>query len=257
MTSANFFLKDHPQPLLIAHRGANDKAPENTVSAFRVAAELKADACELDIQLTKDGQLVVFHDAKLDRMTDGIGRLRNYTWSQLKHLKITNGTSWQGFNERIPQLYDVLDKFGRKMAFQIELKSFYGLRDRHQLADVLIKIISDLRLESQVVVKSFDPLAINAVKARAPHLTCGYLLLPHVGWASQLGPGRKAFIDCEIIEPSPIHHRSSIHKLQAQHKRVITWTIDDPNQAKKLRDWKVDGIVTNRISTLQTAIAQR
>ncbi len=260
MGHANFFLKAHARPLLIAHRGANDQAPENTLSAFRVAAESKADACELDVHLTKDGQVVVFHDATLSRMTNGAGRISDYPWQQLKHLKITNGSHWEHYDEHIPLLYDVLTDLGHKLAFQIELKSFYSLRGKHkrqQLVEAVLKILHTLNLESRVVIKSFDPLALNAVKTYAPHVTCSYLLLPYAHGLGQIGPGRKAFADCEIIEPSPIRQQATIQRLHAQNKRVITWTVDNPNQAHRLQDWRVDGIVTNKIETLRSALQKK
>ena len=94
---------------VIAHRGASAERPENTMSSFRRAAELEADRIELDVQLTRDGQVVVFHDADLDRTTDGSGPLTEHTWDELSRLDAGSWMSPEFAGERIPRLVEVLE----------------------------------------------------------------------------------------------------------------------------------------------------
>lgn len=101
----------------IAHRGASGYAPENTFAAFDIAAEMNADFIELDVQLTKDGQIVVIHDDKVDRTTDGSGFVKDFT---LKKLQSLDAGSWYGAEfkgERIPLLEEVLKRYHSKIGF--------------------------------------------------------------------------------------------------------------------------------------------
>jgi len=105
-----------------AHRGASDYAPENTLSAFYLGLLQGADGIETDVQRTKDGALVLFHDSTVDRVSDGCGELCNYTLEELKQLKIF-GNCTTGFYDRIVTLQEFLEKFSAyDIRFAIELK---------------------------------------------------------------------------------------------------------------------------------------
>src|SRR5579863_4458154 len=108
----------------MAHRGASGTFPENTLSAFRAAIDTKADMCELDVQLTRDGALVVIHDDTVDRTTDGTGEVAELTLAELKLLdagaKFKNGAV-KGKGERVPTLDEVFDVTAGKCGLNIEL----------------------------------------------------------------------------------------------------------------------------------------
>ena len=106
----------------IAHRGASGYAPENTFAAFDLAAEMNADMIELDVQLTKDRQIVVIHDDRVDRTTNGSGFVKDFTLEELQKLDAGSwyGPAFQG--ERIPTLEAVLKRYHKKIGLLIELK---------------------------------------------------------------------------------------------------------------------------------------
>lgn len=108
--------------LVIGHRGAPSRAPENTLASFGAALEIGVDGLELDVHLSRDGQLVVIHDADLRRTTNGQGFVHEYTLAQLKTL---DAGSWYGAafaGERIPSFEEVLDLVGKRVPLQVELK---------------------------------------------------------------------------------------------------------------------------------------
>ena len=106
-----------------AHRGASAYAPENTISAFRKAAEMKADGVELDIQLSKDGELVVIHDETVDRVSDRKGFVRDFTLRELQEIDVSRPIPGFGF-ERIPTLSEVLEELKPTgMTVNIECKT--------------------------------------------------------------------------------------------------------------------------------------
>lgn len=247
--TTNFFLQSRNQPLIVAHRGINNQAPENTLAAFRLAHIYHADAVELDVQLTTDGRVIVFHDGRLNRMTNGQGPVGQKTWAELKQLKITNGTNWQASKQRIPLLSEVLATISPDIPIQIELKSFYGGGRRQLLARNINQLITAANCTQQVMIKSFDPYALLAIQKINPALTFGLLLLPRLSLMRFVGAWRQAFQICQIIEPGRIT-LSMVRRLHRQGKRVITWTIDNPKRAAHYRAWNVDGIITNDTASL-------
>ena len=111
--------EERSMQMIYAHRGASGYAPENTLRAFQKAAELRAHGVELDVQLTKDGQVVVIHDETIDRVTGCHGYVADFTYEELKQFPITNAVNADG-TDRIPLLSDVLKllkKNGLKLIF--------------------------------------------------------------------------------------------------------------------------------------------
>lgn len=144
-----------------AHRGCSQRYPENTLLAFEKAAAIEdLTGIELDIQLTKDGHMVVCHDEKIDRTTDGTGELRNYTLSELKQFKIDAD---DGAYERIPTIEEVLDlledKIRSGLKLNIELKNskipYEGMEQR------IVDLIHSRGLQKSVVYSTFSALSLE------------------------------------------------------------------------------------------------
>lgn len=153
--------------LLIAHRGASAYAPEHTLSAYQLAYDYGADYLEIDLQQTKDGVLVAFHDQTIERTTNGTGSLSDYTYEELKNL---NAGSWytdqfpdrsqEGFeDESVVSLEDILEAFGREAMYYIETKQPFT---NGQMEIQLIQILEQYRLpenvieKKQVIIQSFS-----------------------------------------------------------------------------------------------------
>lgn len=144
-----------------AHRGCSQRYPENTLLAFEKAAGIKGlTGIELDIQITRDGHMVVCHDEKVDRTTDGTGEIRNYTLAELKKLKIDAG---DGVYERIPTIEEVLDlledKMRSGMKLNIELKNskipYKGMEQK------IVELIHNRGLQESVVYSTFSALSLE------------------------------------------------------------------------------------------------
>ena len=144
-----------------AHRGCSQMYPENTLLAFEKAATIEGlTGIELDIQLTKDGHMVVCHDEKIDRTTDGTGELRNYTLAELKEFKIDAG---DGVYERIPTIEEVLgllkDKMRSGLKLNIELKNskfpYEGMEQK------IVDLIHSRGLQEKVVYSTFSALSLE------------------------------------------------------------------------------------------------
>lgn len=168
--------------LLIAHRGASAYAPEHTLSAYQIAFDLEADYLEIDLQQTKDGILVGFHDDTLKRTTTGTGSVSDYTYAELKNL---DAGSW--FNEAFPErseaifegetivkLADIFDMFGQEANYYIETKQpFTDGEMEHQLIQLLEEyaLLDNVGDEKQVILQSFNEdslLTLNELHSDIP-----------------------------------------------------------------------------------------
>ncbi|MBC5742671.1 hypothetical protein FMM74_003530 [Lachnospiraceae bacterium MD308] len=159
-----------------AHRGCSQRYPENTVSAFTKASEIKGlTGIELDIQLSKDGHMVVIHDERIDRTTDGTGYVKDYTLAELKRFKIAAG---HGKTERIPTIEEVLDILqgklrDKKLKLNIELKNsiypYEGMESR------IVSLIHGRNLEKSVIYSSFYARSLEKIRLLDPEVELGIL----------------------------------------------------------------------------------
>ncbi len=158
-----------------AHRGCSQRYPENTLLAFEKAAKLNGlTGIELDIQLTKDGRLVVCHDEKVDRTTDGTGEIRKKTLAELKKLRIDAG---KGKWEQIPQMEEVLELLKEKLKsgllLNIELKNsvfpYEGMEEK------ILDLVRHYKVEESIIYSSFYALSLERIKTLEPYAKTGIL----------------------------------------------------------------------------------
>lgn len=147
-----------------AHRGCSQMYPENTMLAFEKAAELNGlEGIELDIQLTKDRELVVIHDERVDRTTEGIGYVRDYLLSQLKRLHIYAGSN---LSQSIPTMEEVLDlledKIRTGLRINIELKN--GVYPYEGMEEKIVELINRRGMQKSIVYSSFSALSVEKIK---------------------------------------------------------------------------------------------
>ena len=163
---------DHlARPLLFAHRGASIEAPENTLESFSVALDVGANVLELDVHLSQDEQVVVFHDETLDRTTNGSGEVREHSLAELKRLdagfRFLGPQGERTHRERgvqIPTLAEVFEAFP-SAAFNIELKTA-----EPRLVEETLKLLNPLR-DEQVLLTAGQPEVMTVLEAAAPRGT--------------------------------------------------------------------------------------
>jgi glycerophosphoryl diester phosphodiesterase len=231
------------RPLILAHRGASRRAPENTMAAFRLAAQLGADGVELDVQLSKDGEAVVMHDSRVDRTSDGHGRVADLTLAELRALDAGGWVAPEFAGERIPTLAEVLYELGPRLVLDVELKTA-GLFGGGLEAEV-VRLVEDAGLGERVILSSFDPLALWRVRRLNPHLSTGLLSAPD-------SPSyiRGRWLQA-LARPAALHPRwdtldgPAVAAAHRQGLAVRPWTCDDPDGLRRLVAWGVDAIITN------------
>lgn len=212
----------------IAHRGASAYEPENTLRSFKRAMEMGAEMMELDVRFSRDGHLVIIHDKKVDRTTNGRGLVKEMTLRELKKLDAGKG-------EKIPTLEEVFDLGKGTIKFVVELKD-RGTEEK------VINLIRDKGLVDDVFLVSFHCDLIKRAKSLEPRIRTGLIMLFSFDTA---GRGK----ECNADAVAPSQHFITRGMVERVHKNgmfLFTWTVDSPKKAKKLKDMGVDGIVTNK-----------
>lgn len=229
-------------PLIIGHRGASAGAPENTLAAFGLAAEEGAHGVELDVRLSADGNVVVIHDATVDRTTDSVGAVSHLTTEQLRSLDA-------GMGQPVPTLDDVFQTFGPALLYNVELKGV-GLRDRGLVAAVADRVAA-YHLENQVVVSSFNPLALWRARRSLSRSTM-------IGRLWYRGPRRLVHALAQTEADHP-HHTlvDEAYATWARERgyRVHVWTVDDPAEARRVASLGVHAIITNYPRRIREALS--
>ena len=224
---------------MLAHRGASVDAPENSLAAFRLAREQGADGVELDVMRCASGEVVVFHDDDLERLTGRRGAVRQTNYAELATLDLGGG-------ERIPLLSTVLDECAGKLV-NVELKSPPTWAERARDDGLAREVAELVRPHAErVLVSSFDPLLLRRFRRALPAAPTG-LLFAH----DQSLPLRRAWAEA-VLRPTALHPEAvlvdapAIRSWHARGRLVHTWTVDDPAEMRALAALAVDGLITNR-----------
>jgi glycerophosphoryl diester phosphodiesterase len=230
-------------PLVIAHRGANSVAPENTISAFSAARERGADGIEMDVKLTADGQVVVMHDQTVDRTTDGHGLLRNFRLADLRCLDAGSWFDRSFARERVPTLEEVFTNFKDSILYDIELTNYATPFDN--LLKKVLALIQKYNLNQQVVVSSFFPTNISQFHNLAPSIPGGLIALSGAaGFLSRSEVGRW-FSPLVVIPVYRDLTQEYIRRQKERRRMVIPWTVNKPADIQRLANWGVTGIITD------------
>jgi glycerophosphoryl diester phosphodiesterase len=238
----NLFLQPRSQPLVIAHRGSSATAPENTLAAFQLAADQEADAIELDVDLTRDGHMIVMHDDTIDRTTDGHGRVADLTLEEIRRVDAGAWRSADFKDERVPLLEEVFEEMGRWLLINVEIKGMSLLG--HGLEEKVAALIAKHDLIDRVLVSSFNPLALRRVKHVDSRLACGLLVAPdspiflQQAWLASLIP----HLDARHPHHSQVN-KAAVEQWHAQGLVVNTWTANQAGVIHALRQAGVDGII--------------
>ena len=219
-------------PKIFAHRGASAHAPENTMAAFQLAAAQHADGIELDVMLSKDAEVVVIHDDTVDRTTNGTGRVREMTLSELKALDAGDG-------QEIPTLKEVIDEFGGKLLINIELKNLASLFDR--LPILVAQLLQPYEFKEKLIISSFNPFNLVRFRRQLTGIDLGLLTTPHhaKNWLWRMFRYDALHPYFEDVD------RTLVAALHAQNRKVNVWTPDEPDDFRRLAALGVDSIITN------------
>lgn len=224
---------------VMAHRGWSAVAPENTLPAFAAALELGADGVELDVQLSSDGQVVVLHDERLERTSNGQGLVGEHSLAELRQLDAGSWFSDQFRQVRIPLLAEVLELCRPvRCGLNIELKN--GLVHYPGLEERVLQLIADY--PGPVVISSFNHRSLQRVHQLNSDLELGVLYVEHLfqPWVYARSCGSRA------LHPYfPTVDEELVSACRNTGLRLRPWTVDEPTVQQRLLAWGVDAIITN------------
>ena len=245
----------HPPVAIVAHRGASRDAPENTLASVALGWAQQADAVEVDVHLTHDGEIVAIHDATLQRTTGLDARVDALTLAEIRRLDagVWKGAAWRG--ERVPTLAEVLATVPAGRRIFIELKAADGL------VPVLKRVVEAARLsQGQVVLISFEIDALIEAKRALPG--CGTRILADT---PESAPEKLAELIRLCIEEGfgglgvsagwSIDTRL-VDRLRAQRLDLNVWTVNDVKRARELVAAGVESITTDRPGWLRGQLAE-
>jgi len=228
------------------HRGAYDHAPENTLTGFQLAADMGADGVEFDIQMTRDGEVVVIHDETVDRTSDGTGYVKDFTLAEIKKLNVNKKGITKPLFTEIPTLDEALQLLKPiKLKINIELKT--GIVYYEGIEAKALEIVKKHDISDRIVWSSFNHYSVQKVKQLEPNAETALLsaLQIHITGeqcektgASALHPHIKQLLYPGLVEDC---HKHGI--------KVRAWTVNEPEDFKLAQDQNIDAICTNRIDT--------
>lgn len=218
-----------------AHRGASEYAPENTLSSFYLGLLQGANGIETDVQRTKDGVLVLFHDDTVDRVSDGKGAVCDYTLENLKALKIY-GNSTTGFYDKVITLREFMEKFSQyDIKFAIELKVAGVEKDT-------LDIITEFGVLEKTTFTSFTFDYISNIKKLNPKARIGWLTVN----ADDEAVEKLLSVGGEELAPKAENITEELmQKWRLKGLGVRAWGVSSTEIMKKMCDLKVDGMTVN------------
>ena len=234
-------------PYIIAHRGISEKAPENTLVSFEMAANVAGvDMIELDVRLTKDEEVIVLHDQTLQRTSTGNGYARKYTLKEIQHF---DAGSWfhPAFSKsRIPTLAEVFKKVGKRLWIDVEIKSDWMHKEPPGLIEEkVLDVVNSCDMDDRVLFSSFNHKLLANIKRKKPSAITGvlYNFYNNVGrLPSKLA--ERVGADVFVCAKHELTHRM-VDDAHAHGIAVYVYTLNSINDAKKMLSFDVDGIMSN------------
>ena len=228
-------------PLIWGHRGASGHAPENTLPAFKMAADMGADGVELDIQMTSDGVIVVCHDETIDRTSSGAGWLKDFTFDQLRRLDFSNGNgAYEGV--KIPtmeEVFDLLDPTG--LVINIEIKTGIIFYDR--IEEKILELTKRKGWEDRVIYSSFNHYTVRRIKELDPAAKVGLLYAD--GPIDMPGYGHR--LGADALHPAfyNLQYPQFMEDSRRYGLDINVWTVNSEKELLACREYGVNAVITN------------
>lgn len=224
-----------------AHRGAAGYAPENTLESFELAVRQGADGVELDVQMTKDGELVVVHDEKIDRVSNGSGFVKDFSLKELKELNF-NRTHPEYAHVQIPTLqevYELLKPTG--VSINVELKT--GVYFYPGIGQKVLELAEEMEMKGRIWYSSFNHMTVTTLKRMDPTIRAG--ILYEDGWLNV--PEYAERIGVDALHPAyyNLQYPGVVKEAKTKGLKLHVWTVDDERVMKYLIREGIDAIITN------------
>jgi glycerophosphoryl diester phosphodiesterase len=247
---------------IVGHRGAAGLAPENTLAAFQKGLDLGVDAVELDVHLSKDGELVVIHDPKLDRTTDGTGNVAAMTLAELKKYNAAANFKGSGYGvQRIPTLQEVFSLVGKKAHIHIEIKLDAEKNRYPGIEEKVLAVVQSNQALERTTISSFDFETVRTVAKLEPKID--RRLIVSTDYFRQMGLKGKGPADIaadlqaqggKVVDVDKTYLSDYIiTAIKNAGMDIAGWTVNDPEQMKKLAALGITMFTSDRPDLLLAA----
>lgn len=237
--------------LRIGHRGAAAECPENTLASFARAIELGVDMIECDLQLTGDGQVVIFHDWTLERTTNGSGVVRELSLEAIRHLDAGLWREARFAGERVPMLDETLERVLPSAQLNLELKCRGPRSEARALAEAAVAAVARRSAFDRIVFSSFDGTCLEELRSASAEARIGVL------WNDARFP--QAFARADRVSAMALHPRAAtvtpalVADAHARGLRVHVWTVNPLDEIVRLVRAGVDGVISDHPGRLAEA----
>jgi len=220
--------------MIFAHRGANSFAPENSLQAFEEAIRINCDGIEMDLRYTSSGDIVIFHDRGLYRMTGHDGNIQQLNLAEIRQHYLAGNPKYL-----IPTLEEALDLIGDRAIINLELKREFSRSNGFE--EKVVRVLKEFKLIDNVIISSFNPFAVKKIAAIAPYLHLGFIYRNRSQKFMTIGTSLKSLhINFKTLS------KKYLMAMQAKGYKVFPWTVDRIGDMKHLVEMGVDGLITNR-----------
>ena len=225
--------------LKIAHRGSHSTLPENSLSAFKHAISLGADAIELDVRLCGSGEVIVLHDPWMKRVFGASGNVRKMSLEEIQNY------TFIGTNECLPTLEDVFHVLGKKIQINVEIKDINVYN--HDLARRVVQLIDVYDLYKTVWISSFNPLVLDFIKTIEPKIKTGFLF----NKTKYIPLLLSQFLQFDAWHPNyQLVDEAFMSVARKREKEVYAWTVNQQEDIDSLKALNINGIITDYIERL-------
>jgi len=237
-------------PLIVARRGARAHAPENTLPAFELAIAQGADAIEMDVQFTSDGELILMQGLTVDDISNGTGRIRSHTLAEIRALDVGSWFSPAFAGLRVPTLAEALDALAGRVQLVLELKSFTSKSE--EMEGMVWAEIKRRGLGDQVTVTSFNPFLLRRLRKMAPDLRTGLMIATGVRplymgkTAQRLAGVNDVHVELAYVTP----------RFVAGNKRPLwVWPVNSAADLAQALAWNPAALITDDPAWLRRQLA--
>ncbi len=227
--------------LVWAHRGASGYAPENTLEAFQKAIELKADGIELDVQMSRDGQLVIIHDETLHRVSDVKGWVKDFTCEELKQLNVNKKFPEYGV-VKIPTLEEVYHLMkDTQLTINVEIKN--GIIFYPDIEERVMELTRNMGMEEHVIYSSFNHYSVMKLKRLDHCVKTGFLY--EDGYLDM--PEYASRYHVEALHPAiyNLQYPNFIKDCKERNIAIRPWTVNEIEEMRMLCEYGIDAMITN------------
>ncbi|MGB4588317.1 MAG: glycerophosphodiester phosphodiesterase [Clostridiaceae bacterium] len=236
----------------VAHRGFSELYPENTMLSYKKALEAHCDGIELDVQLSKDGELVIIHDETLDRTTNGTGNVKNYTLKELKELDASFIFAGKYGINKIPTLKEYFN-FIKDFSIYTNIEIKNSIIEYPEIEEKLIALIREYQLTDKVIISSFNHQSIQKCKKLAPEIKGGFIT---GSWIINAGSYTKKS-GVEFFHPRYVYLKPlNIWELHRNGIKVHAWTVNEEKEMRTLIRQGIYGIITNNPARLHKVLEE-